>query len=128
MNYHSLLDWRLGLSLLRGLASSDFRCGLDGDFYTPDLEDWVLKATALRDTFCASFSCSGQQFGPLPGLTVGDIRVIIIHPLWNIDCRQGLLNEANEAAATVAQADRILYLDTFNLLRRPSWGYQSLVV
>ncbi len=128
MNYHGLLDWRLGLSLLRGLASSDFRCGLDGDFSTPDLEDWVLKATVLRDTFCASFSCSGQQFGPLPGLTVGDISVIIIHPLWNIDCRQGLLNEANEAAATVAQADRILYLDTFNLLRRPSWCYQSLVV
>ncbi|MEG3909643.1 DEAD/DEAH box helicase [Microcoleus sp. w2-18bC1] len=128
MNYHGLLDWRLGLSLLRGLASSDFRCGLDGDFSTPDLEDWVLKATALRDTFCASFSCSGQQFGPLPGLTVGDITVIIVHPLWNIDCRQGLLNEANEAAATVAEADRILYLDTFNLLRRPSWCYQSLVV
>jgi hypothetical protein len=126
MNYHGLLDWRLGLSLLRGLASSDFRCGLDGDFSTPDLEDWVLKATALRDTFCASFSCSGQQFGPLPGLTVGDITVIIVHPLWNIDCRQGLLNEANEAAATVAEADRIRYLDTFNLLRRPSWCYQSL--
>ncbi|MEG3939794.1 DEAD/DEAH box helicase [Microcoleus sp. S36b_A3] len=128
MNYHGLLDWRLGLSLLRGLASSDFRCGLDGNFSTPDLEDWVLKATALRDTFCASFSCSAQQFGPLPGLIVGDISVIIIHPLWNIDCRQGLLNEAKKAAATVAEADRILYLDTFNLLRRPSWCYQSLVV
>ncbi|PSB28254.1 DEAD/DEAH box helicase, partial [filamentous cyanobacterium Phorm 46] len=126
MNYHGLLDWRLGLSLLRGLASSDFRCGLDGDFSTPDLENWVLKATALRDTFCASFSCSRQQFGPLPGLTVGDISVIIVHPLWNLDCGQGLLNEAKEAAATVAACDRIRYLDTFNLLRRPSWCYQSL--
>lgn len=126
MNYHGLLDWRLGLSLLRGLANSNFQCGLDGDFSTPDLENWVLKATALRDTFCASFSCSGQQFGALPGLTVGDISVIIVHPLWNIDCGQGLLNEAKEAAATVAEGDRIRYLDTFNLLRRPSWCYQSL--
>jgi DEAD/DEAH box helicase domain-containing protein len=127
MNYHGLLDWRLGLSLLRGLASSNFQCGLDGDFSTPDLENWVLKATALRDTFCASFgSCSGQQFGALPGLTVGDISVIIVHPLWNIDCGQSLLNEAKEAAATVAACDRIRYLDTFNLLRRPSWCYQSL--
>jgi len=123
MNYHGLLDWRLGLSLLRGLASSNFQCGLDGDFSTPDLENWVLKATGLRDTFCASFSCSAQQFGALPGLTVGDISVIIVHPLWNVDCRQGLLNEA---AATVAEPDRIRYLDTFNLLRRPSWCYQSL--
>jgi DEAD/DEAH box helicase domain-containing protein len=123
MNYHGLLDWRLGLSLLRGLANSDFPCGLDGDFSDPDLEDWVQTATKLRDTFCASFSCSGQQFGPLPGLTVGDISVIIVHPLWNVDCRQGLLNEA---AATVAEPDHIRYLDTFNLLRRPSWCYQSL--
>ena len=126
MNYHGLLDWRLGLSLLRGLASSNFQCGLDGNFSTPDLENWVLKATALRDTFCASFSCSAQQFGPLPGLTVRDISVIIVHPLWNLDCRQGLLNEAKEAAVTVAACDRIRYLDTFNLLRRPSWCYQSL--
>ncbi|MEG3973323.1 DEAD/DEAH box helicase [Microcoleus sp. herbarium8] len=126
MNYHGLLDWRLGLSLLRGLASSNFQCGLDGHFSTPDLENWVLKATVLRDIFCASFSCSGQQFGDLPGLTVGDISVIIVHPLWNLDCGQGLLNEAKEAAATVAACDRILYLDTFNLLRRPSWCYQSL--
>jgi len=123
MNYHGLLDWRLGLSLLRGLASSDFQCGLDGDFSTPDLENWVQTATKLRDTFCASFSCSGEQFGTLPGFVVGDKMVIIVHPLWNIDSPQGLLNEA---IATVEPSAQVRYLDTFNLLRRPSWCYQSL--
>ena len=123
MNYHGLLDWRLGLSLLRGLASSDFQCGLDGDFSTPDLENWVQTATKLRDTFCASFSCSGEQFGTLPGFVVGDKRVIIVHPLWNKENPQGLLNEA---IATVEQSAQVRYLDTFNLLRRPSWCYQSL--
>ncbi|MEZ2317973.1 MAG: DEAD/DEAH box helicase [Microcoleus sp.] len=126
MNYHGLLDWRLGLSLLRGLASSNFQCGLDGDFSAPDLEDWVLNATALRDTFCASFSCSRQQFGPLPGLTVGDISVIIVHPLWNLDFPQDLLNEAIAIAQVEPSERRIRYLDTFNLRRRPSWCYQSL--
>ncbi|XZN93673.1 MAG: DEAD/DEAH box helicase [Microcoleus sp.] len=126
MNYHGLLDWRLGLSLLRGLASSNFQCGLDGNFYTPDLENWVLNATALRDTFCASFSCSRQQFGPLPGLTVGDISAIVVHPLWNLDFPQDLLNEAIAIAQVEASERRIRYLDTFNLLRRPSWCYQSL--
>ena len=123
MNYHGLLDWRLGLSLLRGLASSDFQCGLDGDFSTPDLENWVVKATALRDTFCASFSCFREQFGALPGFVVGDKMVIIVHPLWNKENPQGLLNEA---IATVEQSAQVRYLDTFNLLRRPSWCYQSL--
>ncbi|WP_293123713.1 DEAD/DEAH box helicase [Microcoleus sp. bin38.metabat.b11b12b14.051] len=123
MNYHGLLDWRLGLSLLRGLASSDFQCGLDGNFSTPDLENWVQTATKLRDTFCASFSCSGEQFGALPGFVVDDKRVIIVHPLWNKENSQGLLNEA---IATVEQSAQVRYLDTFNLLRRPSWCYQTL--
>ncbi|HEY9692455.1 MAG TPA: DEAD/DEAH box helicase [Oculatellaceae cyanobacterium] len=124
MNYHGLLDWRLGLSLLRGLASSHFHCGLDDDFSTPDLDGWVKMATQLRDTFCESFSnCSPQQFGVLPGLVVGDKRVIIVHPLWNQNSCFGLL--AN-ASSTVSVSTQIRYLDSFNLLRRPSWCYQSL--
>lgn len=124
MNYHGLLDWRLGLSLLRVLASSDFHCGLDGDFSTPDLENWVQTATKLRDTFCESFShCSPEQFDVLPGLVVGEKRVIIVHPLWNQNHSFGLLADAT---ATVEDSTQIRYLDSFNLLRRPSWCYQSL--
>jgi hypothetical protein len=122
MNYHGLLDWRLGLSLLRVLANSDFRCGLNNDFSTPDLENWVQTATKLRDTFCASFSCSPQQFGTLPGLVVGEKRVIIVHPLWNQNNSIGLLADA---IATVEDSTQIRYLNSFNLLRRPSWCYQS---
>lgn len=124
MNYHGLLDWRLGLSLLRGLASSHFHCGLNGDFSTSDLEDWLQTATKLCDTFCVSFSsCSPQQFGVLPGFVVGDRRVIIVHPLWNQSNCLGLLADAT---ATVEASTQIRYLDSFNLLRRPSWCYQSL--
>jgi hypothetical protein len=122
MNYHGLLDWRLGLSLLRVLASSNFQCGLDEDFSAPDLEDWLETAVKLRDTFCASFSSSSPQlFGSLPGFEVGDKRVIIVHPLWNRKNPIGLLADA---IATVEADTQIL--DTFNLLRRPSWCYQSL--
>jgi Lhr-like helicase len=122
MNYHGLLDWRLGLSLLRVLASSNFQCGLDEDFSAPDLEHWLETAVKLRDTFCASFSSSSpRQFGFLPGFEVGDKRVIIVHPLWNRKNPIGLLADA---IATVEADTQIL--DTFNLLRRPSWCYQSL--
>ena len=40
MNYHGLLDWRLGMSLLRLLADENFLCGLDGVFTGADLEAW----------------------------------------------------------------------------------------
>jgi hypothetical protein len=124
MNYHGLLDWRLGLSLLRVLVNNNFQCGLNGDFSSPDLEGWLQTATELRDAFCASFSsCSPQQFSHLPGFEIGSKRVIIVHPLWNLENPIGLL--ANTVATTEGNI-QFQYLDTFNLLRRPSWCYQSL--
>ncbi|WP_408971916.1 hypothetical protein, partial [Planktothrix sp.] len=67
MNYHGLLDWRLGLSLIRALSNCNFKSGLDSDFSTPDLENWLETATTLRDNFCQSFSyCTPEQFGSLP--------------------------------------------------------------
>lgn len=121
MNYHGLLDWRLGLSLLRVLANDNYSCGLDGKFDTADLDGWLNTATKLRDTFCSSFSyCSPQQFGELVGFTLGDKKVIVVHPLWDLYKPVGLLADA------VAKVEAPRYLDTFNLLRRPSWCYQSL--
>lgn len=126
MNYHGLLDWRLGISLLRALANPNFSCGLDGNFDSPDLQYWRENAVSLRNNFCASFDyCQPREFGNLPGFAVGDKSVIIVHPLWNIENPQGLLDEAI-AIAKVEPSAQVRYLDTFNLLRRPSWCYQSL--
>jgi len=124
MSYHGLLDWRLGLSLLRVLANSNFSCGLNGDFTAPDIEDWMDTARALRDAFCQSFSsCTPRDFGPLPGIESGPRRVIIIHPLWDIAHPVGYLAEA---IATVDIDTPPRFLDTFNILRRMSWAYQQL--
>ncbi|MBD1929829.1 DEAD/DEAH box helicase [Trichocoleus sp. FACHB-90] len=124
MTYHGLLDWRLGLSLLRVLATNEFQCGLDGDFSAPELDGWLETATALRNNFCQSFeACIPREFGPLPGVEISDRRVIIIHPLWNRDNPSGLLAAAR---ATLEADAQIRYLDTFNILRRPSWLYQQL--
>ncbi len=122
MNYHGLLDWRLGLSLIRVLENSNFQCGLDGNFSTPDLEKWMETATTLRNNFCQSFSCSSEHFGSLPGFKVGNKTVIIVHPLWNLENPIGVLADA---IATL-EPDNIKYVDTFNLLRRSSWCYQKL--
>src|SRR4029453_2593304 len=44
MAFHGLLDWRLGLSLLRCFFSAEFLCGLDGNFSGPDLQNWPAFA------------------------------------------------------------------------------------
>ena len=122
MTFHGLLDWRLGLSLLRAIADGTFACGLDHNFITPELDGWQDFARERRDAFCATFLCIPEDFGELPGFIVGDQQVLVVHPLWNTNNPRGLLAEAH--SATSSSPTR--HLDTFNLLRRESWSYQSL--
>ncbi len=125
MSYHGLLDWRLGLSLLRCLHSVEFAAGADGQFATPDLDGWLDLARQRRDSFCSTFDCLPADFGPLPGFEVGAKQVIVVHPLWNTYQPSGLLAEARAQTGS-AGADAIRYVDTFNLMRRESWTYQRL--
>lgn len=122
MSYHGLLDWRLGLSLLRCLSTSEFTAGLDGDLTAPELDGWLKFAEERRDAFCATFRCMPRVFGPLPGLEIAGRPVIIVHPLWDTFRPHGLLAEARVDLAE----DHVRHLDTFNLLRRESWSYLSL--
>jgi hypothetical protein len=62
-----------------------------------------------------------MQYGPLVGFRIGERDIIIAHPLWDTDKPRGLLSEAIAAASTKPR-----FLDTFNMLRRESWAYQSL--
>jgi hypothetical protein len=123
MSYHGLLDWRLGLCLLRALALADYSCGLNGNFDDPELDGWNERARSLRDGFCVAFGADPRELGRLPGALVGGRYVVLKHPLWDESHPSGLLAEA---LAEVPQGAPISILDTFNVLRRPSWAYLSL--
>ncbi|MBI4773309.1 MAG: DEAD/DEAH box helicase [Deltaproteobacteria bacterium] len=126
MSYHSLLDWRLGMSVLRILSDATYSCGVDGDFGPPELSGWLDFSDVLRTTFCQSFqSCEPAEFGPLHGWTIAGRNVILNHPLWSIAHPDGILAEA---FATLGQDDDTMIVDTFNLHRRMSWVYQRLGV
>lgn len=122
MSYHGLLDWRLGISLLRCLQSSNFQAGADSCFDLPDLEGWLATAIELRNAFCESFDCIAREFGNLPGLEVGPRQVLVVHPFWNRHATTGVLAEA----LSEVDPERAGFLDSFNLLRRQSWAYRSL--
>lgn len=123
MSYHGLLDWRLGLAVLRTLRTHTYQAGLDGDYSPPELNGWQAATRRLVQTFCGSFQqCTPREYGPLAGFEVGTRQVIVIHPLWNPARPTGSLAQA--VARTEAQ--RVQYVDSFNLLRRPSHVYLSL--
>ena len=123
MSYHGLLDWRLGIALLRILRTAKFQCGLDGDFSLPELSGWIEHARRIRDVFCESFSANPREFAQLPGFELGGRQVAIVHPLWSIQNPDGMLAEALASSNHLNGAQT---LDTFNLLRRLGWSYQSL--
>lgn len=124
MSYHGLLDWRLGISVLRILSDPANLCGVNGDFSSPEMEGWMEFAGTLRNTFCESFrSCVPAEFGPLHGWTVAERNVILAHPLWSTSRPTGILAEA---ISTLGQDDTVRVVDSFNLHRRMSWVYQRL--
>lgn len=122
MSFHGLLDWRLGLSLLRALSDDSFAAGLDHDFELPDLHGWLPFAAERRDAFCATFGCTPRDFAALPGFEIGGVQVLVVHPLWNTVHPHALLAEARAQALP----GEVKYINTFNLLRRESWCYQQL--
>lgn len=123
MSFHGLLDWRLGLTLLRCFHSTEFVAGLGGgELSYPDLEGWIDFASRRRDAFCESFRCTPIDIGPLPGFRVGGLNIMVVHPLWDTRQHTGILAES---VARVAPA-QVGFVDTFNLLRRESWVYQML--
>jgi ATP-dependent helicase YprA (DUF1998 family) len=126
MPYHGLLDWQLGMCTVRVLSRASYNCGLDGDFATPELSGWPQLARRLRDAFCGSFpECQPRDFGPLCGMGLGEanLTVLVTHPLWDTQWPTGVLAEAK---AAVLQNQTVKCVNTFNLLRRPSWVYQHL--
>lgn len=131
MNYHALLDWRLGMSWLRLLREQDYRIGMDGNFTDyVELCDWPGHAKKLADQLKSSFNTSDvfHYDDKLFGVVYMGFIMILIHPLWNMDnIQEHWLAEAKEALIADIRnihrnlnPDNIRYVDTFNALRRPA--------
>lgn len=140
MNYHSLLDWRLGLSMLRIMNDSTFVCGTDGNFNFVELQNWFEFAKQLRDSFYSSFYSNSQtaeieEIQGLPIIKFGGKNkrnvIMIVHPFWNMrnfteaNWLAEIYNEIKEH--TESNGGKISIIDTFNLHRRPGWCYEKLI-
>lgn len=136
MNYHSLLDWRLGLSMMRVLNDATYTCGADGNFNQyVELNGWLEFATGLRNGFAESFGMTtGDEVQGLPIIKwhARDKNVImIVHPFWdmrNMRVANWIAEIKNELEDyTRSRNGKLSIVDTFNLHRRPGWCYEKLV-
>lgn len=137
MPFHGLLDWRLGLSLMRVLANENYNCGLDGNMDYTDLSswsradgaalDWLQWAESLVGHLCRNFAQARfRHFGQLPGYVANDRAVIVRHPLWG--ATSNLEDNILAAARVAAESDglNVSLVDTFNLALRPVWVWKSI--
>ena len=137
MNYHSLLDWRLALSMLRTMHDESFVCGADYNFDFIELKDWLSTAIGLRNTFAQSFGYkNNEEENGLPIIKWGANKknvIAIVHPFWNVS---NLNYDENWLAKTFTALRKYVgstggslsIIDTFNLLRRPGWCYEKLII
>lgn len=130
MNYHGLLDWRLGLGLLRVMADPGYKSGADGIFGFPELSNWLEFAHKLRENFSESFGFDRtDQAIPLPNFLEGRRGIVLItHPFW--DCsgwsEDTWLTEIAVDVFNKYGKDNVKFIDSFNLHRRPAWCYEKL--
>ena len=125
--YHGLLDWRLGLSFLEALNDPSFRCGLDGNFQSPSLSDWLTLARRYATELATRYRADGEvrDAGNLIAFRLDRSRDqwgLVVHPLWNLDNPSGVLQNAIDAMGNQPQ-----FTDTFELARRQVSERERLV-
>lgn len=105
---------------MKALVSADYRCGLDGNFDGPELNDWRTHVSSDLGRLKRQFAkVAVREVGKLMAVRFSDrgTWAIIAHPLWDPDRPIGLLAEAIAALETERSAFTIV--DSFNLSRRP---------
>jgi hypothetical protein len=149
MNWHSLLDWRLGLGILRIFKDKNYKSGADGIFEEIEIKNWLTFATTLRDQFVESFFVKEGNprseyiidFNGLPAIKHGSLRngrrkiILIVHPFWKLENPEedawytDRISEAHEYILSKGGnvEEDFECLDTFNLQRRIGWCFEKIM-
>ena len=145
---HGLMDWRLGLDILRmcrnpednffaecvdslektleDLPPEDYRSGLLND----------MNRIQKRLISSSGGTCESRQYGQLLGFfdQSRSKAFIIVHPFWSLPMHPGtvtapIVEDAmmNAVIEDDIDTDDVVFIDTFNGERRPSWSMHGLV-
>lgn len=132
MNFHPILDWRLGLNVLYHFAVEDFSSGLTNASSETSLPFMDFCPTHPEthkkvEDFCSSIEeIEFAPLGQLPGFKTDYFRAVLVHPLWDLSggsedkLTATQLDDSVVVEASIEENDlEIKYFDLFNLSRRP---------
>ena len=146
MREHMLMDWRLGMSILR-LMADEQECLLSDRVGTlaedcqnlgkdHEMSDLLTGMNEVQNKLKMSGgeSIVKRTFGDLPGVIDEKTgrAYIIVHPLWRLPQDAGgqtapvVRKAMTEAVQSGHQSTQIGYVDTFNGHRRPGWCLSRL--
>jgi len=119
--------------MIRILASADEQVGLDGNWDKVEINGWkyLVKNKAL-DPFLQGFQqLANQPFELIEGVQCPSFRygrkaVAVRHPLWDTRGPEGIFAESLVILERTVGQKNVLTVDSFDMLRRPSWVFQQL--
>jgi hypothetical protein len=132
--FDPLLDWRLGRSMVRFLLEPSYDFGAT-DSQGVEFSDWRRGALPIRDQLLHVLHKTNQfeqvavaddVSTQLPMIKLSawgaEFIVAMVHPFWR----------PNESGTTVVfdsvdDDAKVIFVDTFNGLRRPSWCVEKIV-
>jgi hypothetical protein len=111
--WHNILDWRMGLDVARLALDPNAAVGFD----TPHWQPLLASASTSYLQALHSLGWTTTTLGSLPAARHNRNAEIIIHPLWNKDTHQQIVQARSDA-----RANNITHPDSktlFEILRRP---------
>jgi DEAD/DEAH box helicase domain-containing protein len=126
--YHGLLDWRLGLAFLQLLDDPRWLCGLDGDFSSPALRDWISLARRYVDDLGRFSPVEQREAGGILAFRIEGVRdwTVVVHPLWETNALEGVVGKAVDEIERMTGSLPV-FADTFELARRIVTVRQDLI-
>ena len=102
----------------------NYKCGMDGSFEAIELQYWPviakMIAEELKSTFGNQNTIIENVEGKIYGLKLSGYPILIIHPLWDMEniAEKWLKNAKNELIRKLNPTKDMIYIDTFNGIRR----------
>ena len=111
MRYHPLLDWRMGLDMVR--------LALDGAEPSLSTEYWRLLADRTAPDFFRAHEAEPGRFAGLHAGVCGDNAYLLLHPMWSKDPRWHCADAANAAQSVRSAGLTPLFKSLFYAVRTP---------
>jgi hypothetical protein len=116
MRFHQLLDWRLGLDMIR--------LSLDGGYMPTLTGEWNTVLDSIKRNWFMAFGLRTDEFGGIPAGVDDDGRraYILRHPMWNTETESRAAPLEIAAKQALDNGYSTSFVSVFNIVRIPYYN------